>query len=75
MGLSSYLSNLVCGDGFPLLEGHETLSLMMRCGFAALIIKPIFADVARNVDALISLIWDKMFTFVKSAKKLNNRSI
>jgi hypothetical protein len=36
---------------------------------------PIFTGIERNVDALGSLIWGKMFIFIDSADKPNNRNL
>jgi K+/H+ antiporter YhaU regulatory subunit KhtT len=36
---------------------------------------PIFTGVVRNVDAIISLIWDKIFTSIEYSGKQDNRSI
>ncbi|MDR1366797.1 MAG: cation:proton antiporter [Puniceicoccales bacterium] len=75
MGLSSYLSSLVCGDTFSFTKDHETLSLTAVWGTAAFIIMPIFAGVVRNVDAIISLVLDKIFVSIDHANKQDNRSI
>ncbi|MDR2372267.1 MAG: cation:proton antiporter [Puniceicoccales bacterium] len=75
MGLSSYLSSLVGGDTLSFTTGREMLSLIVVWGVAAFIIMPIFAGVVRNIDAIISLIWDKIFASIDYVGKQDNRSI
>ncbi|MDR1435212.1 MAG: cation:proton antiporter [Puniceicoccales bacterium] len=76
MCLSSYLSSLVCDRKFSIItKREEIVSLIVVWAIAAFIIMPIFVGVVKNVDAVISLILEKIFTSIDYVGNRSNRSI
>jgi K+/H+ antiporter YhaU regulatory subunit KhtT len=75
MGLSSYISHLVQSNTFAITLGHEMLAIITVWGAATFVIMPIFAGVVKNIDAIISLVLDKIFTSIDHVGNQANRSI
>ncbi|MDR3317304.1 MAG: cation:proton antiporter [Puniceicoccales bacterium] len=75
MGLASYISHLIRQNTFDIILGHETLALAIIWGAATFVIMPIFAGVVKNIDAIISLVLEKIFISMEHAGNHNTRSI
>lgn len=76
MGFSGYISHLVQSKSLLVIEGHETLSLVVIWVAATFIIMPIFVGVVKNLNAIINLILDQLFESVDGAdQQKESRSI